>query len=138
MHKQFHIFIRGQAVEVSEEIYRTYHTMARRERYLYERDNANGTFHYANLDTEELTGEETIPSGRISKPVEQEVLDKLTIEQLYTAIGKLDEHEQDLIRALFFEEKSQSQLSRETGIPQQTISYQADKALKKLRFLMTE
>jgi len=138
MNTQFHIYIGGNPVEVSAEIYYTYHTMARREKYQYERDNANGTYLYSNLDTDEVLGEEMIPSSKISKPVEHEVFEKFTIEQLYTAIGKLDERERDLIATLYFEGKSQSQLSRETGIPQQTISYQSDKVLKKLRSLMDE
>jgi len=138
MNTQFYIYIGGNPVEVSAEIYYTYHTMARREKYQYERDNAKGTYLYSNLDTNEVLGEEMIPSSKISKPVEHEVFEKFTIEQLYIAIGRLDERERDLIGALYFEGKSQSQLSRETGIPQQTISYQSDKVLKKLRSLMDE
>jgi len=138
MSTQFYIYIGGNPVEVSAEIYHTYYAMARREKYQYERDNAKGTYLYSNLDTSEVLGEEMIPSSKTSKPVEHEVFENFTVEQLYAAIGKLDEWERDLIGALYFEGKSQSQLSRETGIPQQTISYQSDKALKNLRSLMGE
>jgi len=65
MNTQFYIYIGGNPVEVSAEIYYTYHTMVRREKYQYERDNANGTYLYSNLDTNEVLGEEMIPSSKI-------------------------------------------------------------------------
>ena len=138
MNTQFYIYVKGQAVEVSHEIYAIYHSMIARARYLKRRDKKHGTIHFSELDRDDLLGEEMIPSSKISKPVEHEVFEKFTVEQLYVAIGKLDEEERDLIRALYFEETSQSELSRETGVPQQTISYRVARVLNKLRKLMTD
>jgi len=58
--------------------------------------------------------------------------------QLYAAISRLDESEQRLIGELYFAEKTQLQLSHEIGIPQQTISFRAKKALVKLRNRLAE
>ena len=135
---QYHIYIRNKAVVVTEEVYRTYWSLTEHERYLELKDTQRGTFSYNDLDTDDRQGEEIISSGRISNPVEQEVFDKLLKIKLYESIAKLDEYERNLISALFFEEKTQTQLSRETGIPQQTISFRLQKTLEKLRFLLDE
>ena len=138
MNKPFYIYVKGQAVEVSHDIYVTYHSMVARARYLNRRDRKHGTIHLSDLDTDESLGEEMIPSSKISNPVEQAFFDKCLIESLYTAIKALSDFEQMLLRELYFADKSQSQLSRETGIPQQTISYRASRTLDKLRRLMTD
>ena len=135
---RFFIYVRNKPVTVSEEIYRTYRSMKRRERYLKEKDKQNDLVSYSSLDTSETLGEEMIPSGRITKPVEEEVLDKFLHVQLYASIAMLDEYEQSLIRSIFFEEKTQMQLSAEMGIPQCTISRHTSKVLKKLRILLEE
>ncbi|MCL2547027.1 MAG: sigma-70 family RNA polymerase sigma factor [Oscillospiraceae bacterium] len=104
----------------------------------YSTDGIRSKLLNSDLDTEETLGEEMIPSGRISNPVEQAVMERLLIEQLYAAIARLDEYERELIAELYFADKSQSQLSKETGISQQLISYRAKQTIKKLRFLLDE
>lgn len=138
MNKQFYIYVKGQAVPVSDEIGRVYTSMIRHERYIRHKDKQGGKILYSDLDTPETLGEEMIPSGQISNPVEQAFFDKCLIENLYAAIAMLDDFEQTLIRELYFADKSQSQLSRETGIPRQTIGYQAKRALNKIRTLLDE
>ena len=135
---EFYIYVRNKPVIVPEEVYRAYESMRRRERYLRTKDRDNGKVLYSNFDTEETLGEEMIPSSHISNPVEQEVLDRLLKTKLYESIARLDSFEQMLIGALYFEKKTQMQLSKETGMPQRTISYRLHKALKKLRVMIDE
>ena len=138
MAHQFNIYINGQVVEVTAEVYKTYHSMKAYEQYLERKDKINGKILYSELDTAEILGEEMIRSNQISKPVEQAVMDKFQKERLYIAISKLSNNEKAVIRGLYFEEKSQWELSYETGIPQTTISYRVKQALKKLRKIITE
>ena len=138
MNKPFYIYVKRQAVEVSHEIYVTYHSMVANAQYQKRRDKKHGTIHFTDLDTDELLGEEMIPSGQISNPVEQAFFDKCLIENLYTAIAALNDFEKMLLRELYFADKSQSQLSREIGMPRQTVAYQAQRALDKLRRLMAD
>ncbi len=48
----------------------------------------------------------------------------------------LSKPEQELIRALYFEELTERQLSCRVGIPQQTINYKRRRILQKLKKLM--
>ena len=138
MNTEFYIYVKGQAVSVSKEIYLSYASMIRHERYQLDKDKQGGKMLYSNLDTPEILGEEMISSGRLSNPTEQAFFDKLLMEQLYTAIATLNDFERLLIRDLYFADKSQSQISRETGISQQLISYRTKQLLKKLRALLDE
>jgi len=126
------IYVNDEPVAVTPEVYRAYWQETERERYLEQRDDAQGTFSYHSFDTEEASGEEMIPSSDISNPVEAEVMERFSKPQLYAAIARLSEHEQMLIGELFFAQKSQSQVATELNISQPAVFKQAHKALKKL------
>ena len=130
--KEYRIKVQGQLVPVSEEVYVTYHRMKRRETYLEERDMAHGVFYYSAMDRVETTGEDGIPD-LASPRVEDVVVDKLIAEKLHRCLAQLSKEEQALIFALYFQGKSQSELERETGIKQQTISYRERQIRLKLK-----
>jgi DNA-directed RNA polymerase sigma subunit (sigma70/sigma32) len=137
--KIYRICIDGQSVEISHEIYRTYHRMGRRERYLEERDIAHGKAFYSRLDDEDVTGEDMIPDCD-AVSVEEAVETLLMVEKLRECIALLHKAEQDLINALFFANSGDGMTEREysarSGIPQQTVNDRRRKILRKLRNLM--
>jgi len=133
--KEYRIKVQGQLVPVSEEVYFTYHRMKRREIYLEERDTANGVFYYSAMDTTETTGEDGIPD-LVSARVEDLVVDNLLAEKLHQCLSQLTKEEQELIFTLFFQNKSEHQLSRETGIAQKTIHNRKVRILNQLKKLM--
>lgn len=54
-------------------------------------------------------------------------------KRLYAALHKLSSRQQEIIRKVFFEEKSQREVSRELGITEAGISIQLSQAIKKLK-----
>ncbi len=58
---------------------------------------------------------------------------KIMIENMRECMSLLSDDELDLIMKLFYEEKSQRQLSQESGVPVMTISDRKTRILKKLR-----
>ncbi|CDW99976.1 sigma factor-like helix-turn-helix DNA-binding protein [Desulfitobacterium hafniense] len=133
--KEYQIKVQGQLVPVSEEIYLTYHRMKRRETYLEERDTTNGVFYYSALDTEGTNGEDVIPD-LVSPRVEDLIMDKLIAEKLHQSLSQLVKEEQELIYALFFQNKSEHQLAAETGIPRMTIHNRKNRILARLKKLI--
>lgn len=133
--KEYRIKVQGQLISVSEEIYLTYYRMRRREQHLEEKDRSHGVFYYSALDSEETNGEDAIPDIASSK-VEDIVTDKLLAEKLHQCLEQLTEEEQDLIFTLFFQNKSEHQVSRETGIAQKTIHNRKVRILSRLKKLM--
>ena len=61
------------------------------------------------------------------------VTTKIMIERLRECLVLLSDEELDLIIQLFFNEKSERELSAERGIPRTTIGYRKDKILSKLK-----
>jgi DNA-directed RNA polymerase specialized sigma24 family protein len=63
---------------------------------------------------------------------------RIQIEKMLTCLKRLSPEKQKLITALFFDNKSEHQVSRETGVPQRTIHDRKIKILAKLKRLMNE
>lgn len=133
--KEYRIKVQGQLAPVSEEVYLTYHRMKRRETYLEERDTTSGVFYYSALDTEGTNGEDVIPD-LVSPRVEDLIMDKLIAEKLHQCLSQLTSKEQELIFLLFFQNKSERQVSDETGIPYMTIHDRKVKILRTLKKLL--
>ncbi|HWT74900.1 MAG TPA: sigma-70 family RNA polymerase sigma factor [Mobilitalea sp.] len=71
-----------------------------------------------------------------SDSVEDKAVNAVMIERMMVCIKTLSKEEQNLIRELFFHNKSERRLATETGIPQMILHYRKVKILKKLRKLL--
>lgn len=68
-----------------------------------------------------------------SESVEDQAVNAVMIKKMMVCVKTLSTEEQNLIRELFFHDKSERRLALETGIPQMTLHYRKVKILKKLR-----
>lgn len=132
--KEYKIRINGTQVTVSREVYTVYYRTDRHAAALKEKDARHGTTSYHALDTDERLGEELLRDPEAS--VEEQAIANLLREKLRRSIALLSKPEQELIRALYFEELTERQLSCRVGIPQQTINYKRRRILQKLKKLM--
>ena len=109
--KKFCIRIGDSIQEVTEEVYREYFKMERRERYLEERDLVNGKVLYSALDNvrEDVLGEDILVDS-IVEDICELVTTKIMIERLRECLVLLSDEELDLIIQLFFNEKSEREL----------------------------
>ena len=137
--KQFYIHADGQRVPVTEEVYLAYYKMRRRERYLEESDVANGKVLYSDLDTAEMTGEDSIPDMD-AVSVEDSVYKDTIFKQLHKHLDSLSGNERDLIDALFFSNGGDGMSEREyanmIGLSKTALHARKIKVLEKLRNLM--
>jgi|SRR5665647_911971 RNA polymerase sigma factor (sigma-70 family) len=135
--KKFYIRIGNQVEQVTEEVYREYFKMDRRERYLEERDLVHGRFLYSQFDNvyEDVLGEEMIADS-LAEDLCDAIVSKIMIEKLKECLSLLSDEDLNLIIQLFYEEKSQRQLSEESGVPVMTISDRKNRVLKKLKKTM--
>ena len=141
------IWIRGQFVEVTEEVYRAYMRGDRKIRY-FENDLKTERFVLGkdgqviqiipsredSLDR--LVDENAQPFPDEQESVESVVLHKLEVDRLHTALSLLTPEERALIQALFFEERSESELAAALGISQPAVYKRKMKILKKLKLLL--
>ena len=141
------IWIRGQFVEVTKEVYRAYMRGDRKIRY-FENDLKTERFVLGKdgqviqiIPSREDSLDRLVDENAQQFPDEQEsvesvVLNKLEVDRLHTALSLLTPEERALIQALFFEERSESELAAALGISQPAVYKRKMKILKKLKLLL--
>lgn len=138
------IWCEGQLIEVSDEVYKAYTQGERKERYISEDlkteriqiDTAKQTIHIrpSREDSlERLMDENAQQFADNAEPMDEAVARKVLLEQ---ALNKLTPDERAMIYALFFEELSEREYARRTGIAQKTINDRKNRILKKLKKLL--
>ncbi|QNK39936.1 sigma-70 family RNA polymerase sigma factor [Caproicibacter fermentans] len=101
-------------------------------------DSVSGTVTY--LPSREDSYERLLEGNRqftaAGEGVDDAAIKTVMIEKMLTCLKQLRTEEQELIMALFFNDDSEHQLSRKTGVPQRTIHDRKVKILAKLKKLM--
>ena len=114
--------LHGMLMEVTEEEYKAYYKDKSRE---------NGDVSYDALDSSDMLGESVLVD--IETNVEEQVTNKIILEQLHNAFLLLSEEERELIMLKFFKGFSEVNLSSYYGVSQQAISKRLKKALTKIK-----
>ena len=137
------IWVRGQYVEVTDEVYMAYTQGDRKMRY-FENDLKTERFVLgkegqvvrvipSREDSLDRLMDENAQQFPHEESVENTVLHKLEVDKLHTALAMLTPEEQALIQALFFEEKTERQYAEELGVYRNAIHVRKTKILKKLK-----
>ena len=147
------IWIRGQFVEVTDEVYAAYMKGDRKIRY-FENDLKTG-----RTENDLKTGrtvkdkdgniKQTLPSREDSldrlmednaqqfldshESVEDIVIQKISAEKLHMALLRLPKKDQELIYALFYEEKTERVYAEQIGVSPSTVHRRREKIIKKLK-----
>lgn len=118
----------------------------RKERYM-ERDlkretvaidmaNERVVFCASREDSFERLSENDVQFVSNERLPEDVVIEKMMVEKLLKCLALLDHSEQMLIKALYFQEKTERQLSEETGVHYSTIHSRKKKILEKLKKML--
>lgn len=133
--ERYHLYADGKKIEVTEEQYREFYKYKRREKYLEESDQKHKLYHYSDLDTEEILGEEMF-SYPHEESVEDQVVDQILRESVLQYVAELPAEDQALVYALFYQKKTERECADEFGTCQKTINNQRNRILEKLRKMM--
>lgn len=131
--KKYTIVVKRQRVEVSEAVYRAYHKEREAERYqnklIRQNELSLERFHEDGVNIDYLIVR--VQPDTVDRLIHQEQL-----EALWIALQSLPEHERSLIDELFFNDKSERELSAMISVPQKTINDRKKRILLKLRKLI--
>lgn len=141
------LWINGQFIEVSEEVYQVYMQGDRKMRY-FEADLKTER----TILAEDGTVQRVIPSredslNRLmddnarqfsddSESVEDAVFRRLAEDELHRALEKLTDEEYALVCALFFEGKTEKDCAKEMGVSQAAVHKKKQRILKKLKEIL--
>lgn len=141
------IWISGQLVEVTDEVYAAYTKGDRKMRY-FENDLKTERF----LLNKDGRLEQIIPSREDSldrlmednaqqfsngqESVEDVVFRQIMVDKLHTALSQLTEKERALIQALFFEEMTEREYAEQLGVYRNAVHKKKMRILEKLKKLL--
>ena len=133
--KEYHIYVRGKAVPVSEEVYKAYWKITEHEKYLQRKDWKYDVIPFSAMDYDGHFVDNIIDE-RID--LEKIVEVKMQIEELNKALATLTKKERELMEAIFYREESLRSIGKKEKVSYQAIGKRRDKILEKLRELLKD
>ncbi len=135
MPKEYYLYVNGQRVKVSEQIYKVYWREKEHEKYLEQVDKKNHLLFFSSLDhdgnfVDNLADE----SVDVKKIIETQIL----IETVRKAMSGLNDEERDIIERLYFNDETLSSVARSKKVSYQAIQWRKNNILKKLKVLLKE
>ena len=135
MPKEHYLYVNGQRVKVSEQIYKVYWREKEHEKYLEQVDKKNHLLFFSSLDhdgnfVDNLADE----SVDVEKIIETQIL----IETVRNAVSRLNDEERDIIERLYFNDETLSSVARSKKVSYQAIQWRKNNILKKLKVILKE
>ena len=103
MAKEYYLYVRGQKVKVSEDIYKVYWREKEHEKYLEQVDKKNHLLFFSSLN-HDGNFENNLEDKNVD--VEKVVATQMMIEVLKNAMSKLNEDEREIIERLYFNDET--------------------------------
>ncbi|WP_017767260.1 sigma factor-like helix-turn-helix DNA-binding protein [Streptococcus agalactiae] len=133
MQKEYYLYVNGQKVRVSEQIYKVYWREKEHEKYLEQVDKKNHLLFFSSLDQDGHFVDSIIDE---SVDVEKIVETQMMIEAVRDAISRLNAEERDIIERLYFNDETLSSVAIDKGVTYQTIQWRKDRILRNLKEIL--
>ena len=135
MKKEFYLYVNGQKVKVSEEIYKVYWREREHEKYLEQVDRKNHLLLFSSLDHAGHFVDNLVDE---SVDVEKIVETQMMVEALRKAISKLNNEERDIIERLYFNDETLRSVAKLKSITHPALIKRRNKILEKLKKFIEE
>lgn len=135
MPKEYYLYVNGQRVKVSEQIYKVYWREKEHEKYLEQVDKKNHLLFFSSLDHDGHFVESIVDE---SVDVEKIVETQMMIEAVRNAISRLNAEEKEIIERLYFNDETLLSIATEKKVSYQAIQWRKNNILKKLKKLLEE
>ncbi len=129
-YKEKYIYVKGKKIYVPDEVYRAYKKEINHEAHLKRLDIKHGVFHFGDFNTS------VVDIADKSIDVEKIIETKMRIEDLYRALDSLNDEERNLIKLLYFDDKTLIEVAKQRNTNPMKISRLRNKILEKLRKLL--
>lgn len=135
MAKEYYLYVNGQRVKVSEQIYKVYWREKEHEKYLEQVDKKNHLLFFSSLN-HDGNFENNLEDKNVD--VEKVVATQIMIEALRNAMSKLNEEEREIIERLYFNDETLRAVAKTQNISHPTLIKRRDKILEKLKKFIEE
>ena len=135
MAKEYYLYVRGQKVKVSEDIYKVYWREKEHEKYLEQVDKKNHLLFFSSLN-HDGNFENNLEDKNVD--VEKVVATQIMIEALRNAMSKLNKDEREIIERLYFNDETLRAVAKTQNISHTALIKRRDKILEKLKKFIEE
>ena len=135
MEKEFYLYVNGQKVKVSEDIYKVYWREKEHEKYLEQVDRKNHLLFFSSLDHDGHFYANIVDEG---VDVEKIVETQMMIEAVRNAISRLNAEERDIIERLYFNDEPVRSVAKLKSITHPALIKKRNKILEKLKKFIEE
>lgn len=135
MKKEYYLYVNGQKVSVSEQIYKVYWREKEHEKYLEQVDKKNHLLFFSSLDHDGHFVDNIVDE---SVDVEKIVETQMMIEALRNAISRLSVEERDIIERLYFNDETVRSVAKLKSITHPALIKRRNKILEKLKKFIKE
>ena len=135
MQKEYFLFVNGNKVMVSEDVYKAYWQEKNHENYLKQVDRKNHLLLFSSFDNDGHF-EESIIDEYID--VEKIVQTQMMIEAVRNALSKLNVEEREIIEMLYYDDESIRSLAKKNNISHPALIKKRNKILDKLKKLLKD
>ena len=101
--KEYYLYVKWEAIPISEEVYKAYWKITEHEKYLQKKDCKYGVIPFSSLDHDGHFVDNIIDE---KIDLEKIVEVKMQIEELNKALATLTKEERELMEAIFYREES--------------------------------
>ncbi len=127
--REYTLIVKGERIPVTYGVYKAYYQEYEHERYL---KNKTAKHEYSLEQFIETGVSVEFTCLDSITPVEDEILKTEQVAHLYRCLDKLSAEEQQIIRGIFFEEKTERELAKRLQISASAVGYRKRKILKAL------
>ena len=131
MSKEYYLYVNGQRVKVSEQIYKVYWREKEHEKYLEQVDKKNHLLFFLSLDHDGHFVDNIVD-------VEKIVETQMMIEAVRNAISRLNAEERDIIERLYFNDETVRSVAKLKSITHPALIKRRNKILEKLKKFIEE
>ncbi|MFA1350957.1 sigma-70 family RNA polymerase sigma factor [Streptococcus dysgalactiae] len=131
MSKEYYLYVNGQRVKVSEQIYKVYWREKEHEKYLEQVDKKNHLLFFSSLDHDGHFVDNIVD-------VEKIVETQMMIEVVRNAISRLNAEEKDIIERLYFNDETVRSVAKLKSITHPALIKRRNKILEKLKKFIEE
>ncbi|HEN9338440.1 TPA: sigma-70 family RNA polymerase sigma factor [Streptococcus agalactiae] len=135
MTKEYYLYVGGQKIKVSEQIYKVYWQEREHEKYLEQVDKKNHLLFFSSLNHDGYF-EDNLEDKKVD--VEKIVATQMMIEALRNAISKLNDEEREIIERLYFNDETLRSVAETKNITHPALIKRRNKILEKLKKFIEE
>lgn len=133
---KYYIALHGEVHEVSREVYQAYYQGKRKEKYIYEQDQAHENHILDISGMEELEGESGCCLASAQPSIDDLLLEQELHNHLHQCLQMLPSTDRELIQAIYFSGETESSYAKMIGLTQPGVSKRHKKILAKLKKFM--